>query len=332
MPYHQPLQSDWQGRVDSTTNYDAFRWHQWIKMMPLDNQAVVPLNQVNQFNIGFIGFACDEGIRLNKGRQGAALGPKMIRKELSNLPCLFTQELHLFDCGDIVAQGQPLQILQEELSDKVAQMLEIGLFPVVLGGGHELALGHYNGLKKKYPDIGIINLDAHLDMRPYDVTASSGTMFRQIADANLAENKPFRYLCLGVQRRGNTVDLLKTAKQLGASYLYARDIIHGPLTDTLSAINDYISKQDNIYLTLCSDVIASAYAPGVSASQPLGLHPELVLTLIKRVIHSGKLVAFDVAEVSPRFDQDNVTANLACTYIFALVNELADLHQMAVKI
>lgn len=332
MPYQQPLQTDWNGRVDSTTNYDAFRWHQWIKMMPLDKGPMKALNQTNQLNIGFIGFACDEGIRLNKGRQGAALGPKMIRKELSNLPCLFTQAVQLFDCGDIHVQGHQLADLQQELSTKITQMLEIGLFPVVLGGGHELALGHYNGLTKKHPHIGIINLDAHLDMRPYDATASSGTMFRQIADANIAQNQPFRYLCLGVQRRGNTVDLLKKAKQLGANYLYARDIIHSPINDTITVINDFIAQQDSIYLTLCSDVIASAYAPGVSASQPLGLHPELVLDLIKTVIYSGKMVAFDVAEVSPRFDQDNVTANLACTYIFALVNELADLHHMAVKV
>jgi formiminoglutamase len=58
----------WQGRVDSKENYDAFRWHQWIK--PLDLRQALP-----EFpgNIGFVllGFCCDEGIRRNKGRQGA---------------------------------------------------------------------------------------------------------------------------------------------------------------------------------------------------------------------------------------------------------------------
>lgn len=328
MTYVKPSLSDWSGRIDSTTNYDAFRWHQCVKALDLTAAPELPA----ALKIGFIGFECDKGIKLNKGRVGAALGPKMIKKELSNLPCLFSQDLQLYDCGSIQAYNQSLESLQQELADHVGVMLDLGIFPIVLGGGHELALGHYKGLRKKYSDLGIINLDAHLDMRPYHETASSGTMFRQIADMNHASGETFKYLCLGLQKRGNTIDLLKTAKALGAEFTYARDIIHGNFSDTQEKIIKFARKSKHIYLTLCTDVIASAYAPGVSSAQPLGIHPEIILDLIKFVIRTDRLIAFDVAEVSPRFDQDNVTANLACTFIFALVNELADLNNLSITI
>jgi formiminoglutamase len=329
MTYIKPNLHHWNGRIDSTTNYDAFRWHQWVRPLDLSEPVELPKDTLK---IGFIGFECDEGIKLNKGREGAALGPKMIRKELSNLPCLFTQDLVLFECGNIQVTNESLDELQRELADQIDIMIRLGVFPIVLGGGHELALGHYKGLKKNYPDLGIINLDAHLDMRPYEESASSGTMFRQIADLNRSDNDPFKYLCLGVQKRGNTIDLLKKAKELEAEFVYARDIIHGNINDTHEKITKFARKSNHIYLTLCTDVISSAYAPGVSSAQPLGIHPEIILDLIKYAIRTDKLVAFDVAEVSPRFDQDNVTANLACTFIFAFVNELADLNNLSISI
>jgi formiminoglutamase len=60
----------------------------------------------------------------------------------------------------------------------------------------------------------------------------------------------------------------------------------------------------------------------VSAPQPFGLHPEIVLKLVKHVIQSGKVVSVDIAEVSPRFDEDNQTAKLAAVTIYAIINTM----------
>lgn len=316
--YRQPSLNSWDGRVDSDTDYYAFRWHQWIKPLDLKNAD----RPVGVMNIGFIGYRSDLGISLNKGRPGAVNGPDMIRKQMSNLPCMFTEDVNLYDCGDIIQESDSLEEMQSQLSEAVKKIIDLGLFPIVLGGGHELAYGHYMGLKDRYDDIGIINLDAHLDIRPYNETSSSGTMFRQIADHCFTTRKKFKYLCLGVQKRGNTVSLFNTAKELGAMYLSARNIINDNLVDTFDTIGKFVRSTESIYLTLCTDVISSAFAPGVSAAQPLGIHPERALDLIKNIVRSQKLVAFDIAEISPRFDHDNATANLAATFIFALVNEL----------
>lgn len=62
--------------------------------------------------------------------------------------------------------------------------------------------------------------------------------------------------------------------------------------------------------------------PGVSASNPFGLQPELVITLVKHILLSGKLLGMDIAEVTPRFDADNRTARLAAIVFFAALNIL----------
>lgn len=325
--YAAPSSHVWQGRVDSTVNYDAFRWHQWVRTLDLTN-PIIPLDE-QLLGIAFLGFCSDEGVRRNKGRGGASNGPASIRKELSNLPCWFDEAVCLFDAGDIRCDDGNLEASQQALADAVALLLAAGLFPIVLGGGHEIAYGHFNGLRQYLSSRGdstapgIINFDAHLDLRPYPEGGSSGTMFRQIADDCLRSEETFSYLCLGVQRYGNTVDLFKTADALGVRTILSKDLAEQTAWEILDTVEDFMKPLPHLYVTICSDVFSSAFAPGVSATQPVGLDPELCLRLLKQIFRTGKVMGFDIAEVSPRFDQDNTTANLAKVLIFAVVNALA---------
>jgi len=322
----------WSGRVDSTTDYDAFRWHQWMEYIDLNDTRVKPFEGV--FGIALIGYCCDEGVQLNKGRSGAVKGPEHIRRELVNLPCHFKQDFKLFDVGDIKGEGIPLHESQEALGALVEKVLSLNLYPIVMGGGHEVAFGNYQGViknlktKTEKPRLGIVNFDAHFDIRPYHETASSGTMFRQIADVCKDEGLDFSYYCLGIQQRGNTRQLFKTAKELNVRYDLARDITQEKLVDVFASLDRFMKNKEAIYVTICMDVFASAFAPGVSSAQPLGLQPWIVLTALKHIVRSEKMVSFDIAEVSPRFDRDNVTANLASTVIFHVVQQLAEVYEL----
>jgi formiminoglutamase len=320
----------WQGRIDSESNFDAFRWHQWIESIDLKEENLIPFT--GKLGFVFLGFCCDAGVKRNNGRIGAANGPESIRKELANLPCRFTQEVKLFDAGNILCEDTSLEESQTLLSKAIDKVLSLNLFPIVLGGGHEIAFGHYNGIlnhlkqSENHPNIGIINFDAHFDLRPYPNGGSSGTMFRQIADVCNEENLKYSYLCIGVQKHSNTIDLFKTADRLGAEYILAKDIVDSDNWNVLERLDDFIRFQDKVYITICSDVFSSAFAPGVSASQPLGLDPERVLKFLRYILKSKKVISFDIAEVSPRFDQDNVTANLASVLIFSIVNSLCEIN------
>lgn len=332
--YKATEETVWQGRVDSETNFDAFRWHQWVKNIDLRDDNLTPYT--GKLGFAFIGFCCDEGVRRNKGRTGAVNGPQSIRKELNNLPCLFTKDVDIFDAGNIFCENITLEESQELLSQAVEKILSLNLFPIVLGGGHETAFGNYNGMlshlskEEDKPNIGIINFDAHFDLRPYPNGGSSGTMFRQIADICKEKELKYSYFCLGVQKHSNTVELFKTADKLGASYILAKDIIDSGDWNVLEKLDDFIKLQDHIYITICSDVFSTPYAPGVSAIQPLGLDPERVLRFLKHIIKSNKVVTFDIAEVSPRFDQDNTTANLAAIIIFSVINTICQIHNLSI--
>lgn len=331
--YKTTDKSVWQGRVDSEVNYEAFRWHQCIKNIDLRKNDLVPF--AGKLGFAFIGFCCDEGVKRNRGRAGAANGPLYIRKEMSNLPCVFTQDVKLFDAGDIFCEDITLEEGQSLLSKAVEKILSLNLFPIVLGGGHETAFGNYNGVlnhlskNNPKPDIGIINFDAHFDLRPYPHGSSSGTMFRQIADMCRNKGLNYSYFCIGIQKHSNTIDLFKTADNLGVKYILAKDIVDKDDWDAMDMLEDFIRSRNNIYVTVCSDVFSTSFAPGVSASQPLGLDPERVLRFLKYIIKSRKVVSFDICEVSPRFDQDNTTANLASVIIFSIVDTLSKMYNLS---
>ncbi|MFL0266919.1 formimidoylglutamase [Candidatus Clostridium radicumherbarum] len=331
---YEPMNKEfWQGRVDSEDNYDAFRWHQWIDIIDLRKEPITPF--IGKLGIAFIGFCCDKGVNRNKGRIGAAYGPESIRKELANLPCRFSQDVKLFDAGNIHCENISLEESQALLSKAVSKILSLNLFPIVLGGGHEVAFGHYNGLmdyltlNNTKPRIGIINFDAHFDLRPYPNGSSSGTMFRQISDICLSKDIDFSYFCIGIQKHSNTIELFKTADKLGVDYILAKDIAQSDMWSVFERLDDFIKHQDKIYITICSDVFSTAFAPGVSAAQPLGLDPERVLRFLKYIIKSNKVISFDIAEVAPRFDQDNTTANLAAVIIFTVINSICQLQNLS---
>lgn len=326
----------WQGRVDSENDYDSFRWHQWVR--PLDlNADPQPFEGPQGF--AFIGFCSEQGVQRNKGRVGAALAPDLIRQQMANLPCTFKQSVEIWDAGDIVCQDISMENGQAQLAEAVRRIMELNLFPIVLGGGHETTFGHYCGQLSyaeqkqapKKPDIAVVNFDAHFDLRPYDRGSSSGSMFRQIADICRERGLKYGYLPLGIQKHSNTVSLFREAERMGVRYVLARDLQYGSMASVYEKVDTFMYEHETAYITICTDVFSSAFAPGVSAPQALGLDPERVLPLIKHILRTRKIRGFDICEISPRFDQDNTTASLGAVLIFTVVNTICKLKNLAVN-
>lgn len=312
----------WMGRTDSESVTEMFRLHQVVR---IENLAT--FNEKQKENaIGIIGFRCDEGVRRNKGRTGAYYAPDAIRKSLSSLPYNFHSDIKLFDFGNVSCDDGNLEEAQKELGEAIKKILDLNIFPLIIGGGHEVAYGHFLGHKKYKKDIeniGIINFDAHFDMRSYDETTSSGTMFKQIADEFVAANKTFRYLCVGIQKSGNTKYLFETAERYRCEYIREDEISLLHLDKVSKKIDEFIAKSDTIMLTLCSDVFCSSDAPGVSAPQPFGLDPKIVKYFLKDIVKHKKVLSFDIAEINPTLDESGLTVKLAATMLYEIIDSLA---------
>jgi formiminoglutamase len=313
--YSPPTSTNWQGRADAPADTCFF---QVIRLM--DMRQDIPTHISPAF--GLLGFCCDEGVRRNLGRAGAAAGPGALREVLAKLPTPY-DKIICYDAGDITCTDGDLEGAQQALGEAVARLLAQRITPIVIGGGHEMAWGHYQGIAKvcAQQKTGIVNFDAHYDMRPLlpDNKGSSGTPFLQIAAACSAANHYFDYNCIGIQHTGNTRPLFDTAKHYGVKTLYAEELHQSGVAKYLHFVDRVINANEKIYLTLCLDVLSAAYAPGVSAPQPLGLTPWQILPFLHRLAASGKIISYDIAELAPKYDFDNRTARLAASLVYEII-------------
>ncbi|WP_439883251.1 formimidoylglutamase [Pontibacter sp. MBLB2868] len=324
--YKPSTNEAWKGRVDVHDGEAGLRWHQAIGLLNLTEQLspVVP----GELSFAFIGFCCDEGVKRNQGRVGAAEGPAAIRAALSSFAYHLPDTVRLFDAGDVICTNQNLEEAQEQLGKKITLLLENGYQPLVLGGGHEVAYGHFLGIEKFSEEhtLGILNFDAHFDLRSYEQQPSSGSPFLQIADRLQNQNKSFIYKVIGLQEYGNTRKLYQTANKLDVNYTTADDVHLYNLHQLKQELNDFLAQVEKVYVTIDMDVFAACYAPGVSAVNAIGIQPEVIKKLMKHVILSGKLLSLDIAELNPAYDIDHRTAKLAASLLYDAVKVWSSKH------
>lgn len=310
LKYYQPqdMQS-WQGRKDAPANSAFF---QIINSLNLSTQLPA---QPKAPTFALLGFCCDEGIKRNLGRIGAAEGPAAIRIVFGPF-ALPAMPLQIVDAGNIICPDGDLEATQMALAHAVRILLQQAYTPIILGGGHELAWGNYHGIVAQYPQkkLAIVNFDAHFDMRPTkEGQGTSGTPFLQIAELAKAD---FHYYCIGIQPTSNTQALFNTAAAHHTTVRLAAEVSQN---ETLNLIQKIIADNDLIYVSLCLDVFAAPFAPGVSAPQALGVLPWQIIPLVRQLAASGKVVSYDIAELSPPFDIDARTAKLAANFIYEMM-------------
>jgi len=313
--YTSPSKHVWQGRQSG----DELYLHEKVQLLSMKNVA---LSKGPTF--GILGYACDEGVARNQGRIGAAKGPEAILKQLAKLPNHLGTNTHLFDMGTVECLDGDMEKSQSALSEHVSVLLDQKIFPIILGGGHDMAYGHYHGIRKYLGEskkIGIINFDAHFDLRSNEHGNNSGTPFYQIAEETSPEDT-FGYLVLGIRKNANDKNLYQFAKQMGAQYIEIDQFQPVHLAHIFRIINEFIASMEAIYVTIDLDGFSSAYAPGVSASSPLGFSPDMVFACLKEIIRTKKLVSLDLAEMNPKFDIDNQTAKLAAGIVHYVLHSL----------
>lgn len=276
-----------------------------------------------------LGFPQDEGVRRNQGRPGAAEAPRAIRHWLYRLTPWDAATgadlaaLRLLDLGDIRPSAD-LEASQEALGDTVAALLAAGAVPLVLGGGHETAFGHFLGYVKARRPVGIVNLDAHLDVRPWsDGRGHSGSPFRQALEHPTQPLPGAHYVCLGAQPFAVSRAHLDYVRQRGGTVRFC-DEVAGRLGEEFNQQRERLVREGcQVYVTLDSDVVRSADVPGVSAPNPLGLSADEVAACVRQAGAAPGVSSFDVVEINPSLDLDGRSARWAALVLWHFLAGLA---------
>ena len=315
--YQTPDIELWKGRVNPDP--EDLLIHQIITCVDLTADSWKP---VSDRHIALLGFSCDEGVRRNFGRVGARNSPDAIRRQLAGLSAPFKSEsVGLLDVGNVICSGQGLEAASAMLERKVTEIVGMECTPFVLGGGHETAFPHFMALRRAHAGkrLGIINFDAHFDLRRYDNGPHSGSPFRNILDICHKEGTSFDYLPVGIRREANTTSLFELMHEYRQQYILLEEV-QEEFEDVVAKIDGFMEDLDGIYVTVDLDCIPSAYAPGVSAVAPDGILPATLRTLVRGILAKRKTVGVDIVELNPVYDIDSRTAKLASSLIHHMLS------------
>jgi formiminoglutamase len=265
-----------------------------------------------------IGFPCDEGVRRNKGRTGSARAPDAIREVLYRMTAwdgptgVDLAATGLLDLGNVCVEPD-LDRSQRQLGDVVAAVLRAGAIPMILGGGHETAFGHFLGYVGAGLEVAIVNVDAHLDVRPYPEGAHSGSPFRQAIEHVGRPLQPGRYAVIGAQRQSVARAHAEFVAAHGGRVHWLPE--PAPTDWALSVLAqeiDHMSADTGIVLlTVDADAFRQAHVPGTSAPSPVGLGGAAWPGIAFLAGTRSAVRSIDLVEVNPAFDRDCQTVRWA---------------------
>ncbi len=276
-----------------------------------------------------VGFPHDQGVKRNNGRAGAAEAPAAIRPALYRLTRWDSKaDIDLararpLELGNVPSQ-LPLEEAQELLGSVVATLLERRAVPVVLGGGHETAYGQYLGYVAARRPAGIINFDAHLDIRPKEGgVGTSGTPFRQAIEHPTQPLDARRYVCLGAQPFSVSRDHCRWLIEKGGIIRWAADI-SGRLVEVFQDTLSHLAGTNaTIFVSFDADAVHCADVPGVSAPNPDGLRGAELTACARFAGRASAVSSIEIAEINPGVDRDNQSSRWASLVIWNFLAGLA---------
>lgn len=273
-------------------------------------------------DIGLLGVPFDNAVIAGGGRGGAKGGPDAIRKALKCFGSTYfidlgidISSLKIVDFGDIEV-FEDVQKTHKRVTNTVLEILEAGVFPIVLGGGHDISFGNIRALSK-IGEVGGVNIDAHFDVRPVeDGIIKSGCPFWMALESFCLDGK--RFVELGMTGNCNLKEHYDYLIEKGSTIISLENFRKQKSSDVSDNVLEIVGN--NSFLSLDIDAVQQAFAPGCSAPAPVGFTPDEIKNFIFDISQSSSIRLFDIMETNPLYDVDGRTSRLIASilsYFFA---------------
>jgi agmatinase len=283
------------------------------------------IDEVGKADIAVVGIPFDAGTSY---RPGARFGPSHIRESSRLLrPYNPAQDASPFalaqvvDAGDIAVNPFNIEQAVEQIEAGFDELLSDGKKLVTLGGDHTIAYPILKSLHKKHGPITVIHFDAHLDTWDtyFGAPLTHGTPFRRASEEGLIDLSS----CMHVGIRGplySETDL-SDDKRLGFEVVTSIDMDAVGVPGIIEQIRRRVGNKP-VYVSIDVDVLDPAFAPGTGTPEMGGLSSREVLALI-RSLDAVNLIGADIVEVSPQYDNAQITGFAAAHMAYELITIMA---------
>jgi agmatinase len=306
-------------------------WHGSFEKLPwaLDDEALRAANA----DVAIVGAPFDD---LVSSRPGARFGPRAIRSAPTawspdhawsiQLDVAPYEGLTVVDAGDAPVVPARAERGLRVVHEKVFRVASAGAIPIVLGGDHSITYPSAAAVARHvHPrSVGIVHFDAHADTGAdqWGSLIGHGTPMRRLIEEGWVAGPNFVQIGLrGYWPENETFDWMREQGLRWHTIVEIEE--RGSEAVVADAIAEALDGPEVIYLSVDIDVVDPGMAPGTGTPEPGGMLARELLRAVRQIVGRVELVGMDVVEVSPPYDQSEVTAMLAHRVVLEAISALA---------
>ena len=305
------------------------------------------VRKVGGYEAAFVGVPFDTGTTY---RPGTRFGPQAVRRisavydgySIDGGVDLF-EELDICDAGDVFVIPGNIEKTFDQVTRAVSHIYTSGAFPVICGGDHSLGYPNVRGIAPHIDgNVGIIHFDRHIDMQEIDMDERMHTTpwfwtsnghesvdhhhshraHSHMHDVGLANCPPKNLVQIGIGGWYGSRPGAEVARERGTSVMTMTDVEELGTRKAAEMALDLAWKGARaVYLSFDIDSIDPGYAPGTGTPEPGGFTPREALEMVRLIAREG-LCGMEVVEVSPPYDVNDNTSQLACRVILDALGTL----------
>jgi agmatinase len=306
-------------------------WHGSFEKLPwaIDDQAIRDLAP----DVAIVGAPFDEGV---SSRPGARFGPRAIRMAPTTHATVDAWSIQLdvepyaaltvVDAGDAPIASTRFERGLRVIHEKVFRVASAGPLPIVLGGDHSISFPSIAAVARhEWPrKVGVVHFDAHADTGAdqWGNLYAHGEPMRRLLEEGWVAGPNF--VQIGLRGYWPDRDTFAWMREQGMRWHTMVEIEErGAESVVADAVAEALDGPECIYLSVDIDVVDPGNAPGTGTPEPGGMLPRELLRAVRQIATAVDLVGMDVVEVSPPYDQSEVTAMLAHRVVLEAISALA---------
>jgi len=284
------------------------------------------LRDVPYCDVAILGIPFDSGTSY---RPGARFGPQAIRQASRHLrtnfhPAYDTEPfktIQVADAGDVACNPYNIEEAIAQIEATADELYKKAPVIISLGGDHTIAVPLLRSVNKVAGQVALVHFDAHLDTWDtyFGAPYTHGTPFRRAAEENLFNDDASIHV--GIRGPLYSPDDLANDEELGFKVVHCDELEAHGVDHVVKRIRDRVGDNP-LYLSIDIDVLDPSHAPGTGTPEIAGITSRELVGIL-RGLQGLNLVAGDIVEVAPAYDQAEITSLAAATIAFEMVNLIA---------
>ena len=305
------------------------------------------IRKVGDYEAAFVGVPFDTGTTY---RPGTRFGPQAVRRisavydgySVDGGVDIF-EELDICDAGDVFVIPGNIEKTFDQVSKAISHIYTSGAFPVICGGDHSLGYPNVRGIAPHIEgNVGIIHFDRHIDMQDMDMDERMHTTpwywtsnahesvdvhgthrdHSHMHDVGLSNCPPKNLVQIGIGGWYGSRPGSEVANERGTSVMTMKDVEELGVQKAAEMALELAWKDAvAVYLSFDIDSIDPGFAPGTGTPEPGGFLPREALEMVRLIAREG-LCGMEVVEVSPPYDVNQNTSQLACRIVLDVLGVL----------